>query len=99
VARAAVTFREDGGAFVFDDFYTLLIFSDVWIVLLSLRATSRFEIVFRNSSFAAATIFMRLSLTAPPYISPALAVLAVLFTCGVSLAFNLYSTSSGERLA
>jgi hypothetical protein len=42
---------------------------------------------------------MRLSLTAPPYISPALAVLAVLFACGVSLAFNLYSTSSGEQLA
>lgn len=77
----------------FDCFYTVLIFSDILIALISLRTATRFEIVFRNSGFAATTVFMRLSLTAPPYVNAAIGVLAVAFACGVTLAYNRFLTA------
>lgn len=49
----------------FEVFYTVLIFSDVLIVLLSLRYSSTYNVVFRNSGFAVATVFLRLAMTAP----------------------------------
>ena len=76
----------------FDSLYTLLIFTDILIVLISLRTASRYEIVFRNSGFAASTVFVRISLTAPPYLSVALGVFAVTFACGVTLAYNFFLT-------
>jgi hypothetical protein len=79
---------------LFEAFYTVLIFSDVLIVLLSLRTASRYEVVFRNSGFAAATVFLRLALTAPPYVNAALGLLAVALACGLSL---VYSALFDER--
>jgi len=42
----------------FDAFYTLLIFCDLLIVLISIRYTSTYRVVFRNSAFAVATILI-----------------------------------------
>jgi hypothetical protein len=85
----------------FDSLYTLLIFSDILIVLISLRTASRYEIVFRNSGFAASTVFVRISLTAPPYLSVGLGVFAIVFACGVTLAYNFFllpRKAAGERV-
>lgn len=75
----------------FEAFYTVLIFSDILLVLLSFRYSSSFRVVFRNSGFAAATVMMRLALTAPPYVNVLLGVGAVLFALGLSLAYNAFS--------
>lgn len=72
-------------------FYTLLIFSDILLVLISLRYSSTYPVVFRNSGFAAATLFLRLALTAPAYLNAAIGLAAALFICGLTAVYNLYA--------
>jgi len=69
-------------------FYTLLIFTDVFILLFSLRYTTKYYNLFRYSSFALATIFLRLTLSAPAYYNVVLAVIAGLMVLGVSYIYN-----------
>lgn len=71
-------------------FYFILIFSDVLILLYSLRYTSKYYNIFRYSSFAFATILIRLSLSAAPPINSLLGVLAVLFVLGITYAYNYF---------
>lgn len=75
---------------IFEEFYTMLVFSDVLIVLISVRYGSGFQVSFRNSAFAVATIFMRLSLIAPVVVSGMTGVGAALFTLGVIIAYNRF---------
>ena len=49
----------------FDAFFTALIFADVLVVLISLRYTDTYAVVFRNAGFALATVVLRLALVAP----------------------------------
>lgn len=72
----------------FEVFYTVLIFSDVLIVLISLRYSSTYRVVFRNSGFAATTVILRLALSAPPMTNAALGLFAVVVACGLTLAYN-----------
>ena len=51
----------------FQSFYTVLIFSDILLVLIAQRFLPEFRAVFRNSGFALATLLIRLALTAPPF--------------------------------
>lgn len=77
----------------FDTFYTILVFCDILIVLLSLRYSSRFEVVFRNSGFALATVVLRLALSAPSYLSALLGIGAVLYVLGLTWIYNAFVTS------
>jgi hypothetical protein len=72
----------------FNTFYTVLIFSDVFIVLISLRYSATYHVVFRNSGFAAATVMIRLALAGPRYLGTALGVVAAVFNLGVAAAYN-----------
>lgn len=72
----------------FNAFYTTLIFSDVLIVLISLRYSATYHVVFRNSGFAAATVMIRLALSGPRYFGAALGVGAALFNLGVAAAHS-----------
>ena len=85
-----------GGAasIFFPSFYTLLIFSDILIVLIALRYTTRFPVLFRNSGFVAATVLIRLSLTAPSYANVLLGIGATVFAVIMSLAYNVFYMSS-----
>jgi len=69
-------------------FYTLLIFADIFILLFSLRYTSKYFNLFRYSSFALATLFLRLTLSAPQYYNVLFAVIAGLMVLGVTLIYN-----------
>lgn len=69
-------------------FYTLLIFTDVFILLFSLRYNTKYYNLFRYSSFALATIFLRLTLSAPAYYNVLLAVIAGLMVLGVTSIYN-----------
>ncbi|MFW6192878.1 MAG: hypothetical protein ACOC83_05285 [Gemmatimonadota bacterium] len=75
----------------FEAFYLVLIFADILIVLLSLRYSYSFRVVFRNSGFAISTVVIRLALTAPPYVNALLGVGAALFALGISLAYNAFA--------
>jgi hypothetical protein len=72
----------------FEVFYTLLIFADVLIVLISLRYNISYPVVFRYFGFAVATVMIRLALTAPRVADAALGVGATLFSIALTWAYN-----------
>lgn len=74
----------------FTSFYTVLIFSDILIVLISIRYCQNYYSVFRNSAFALTTVFIRLALSAPVYFNVAIAVFTGLYTLGVTYAYNVF---------
>ncbi len=80
----------------FNTFYTVLIFSDVLIVLISLRYSAIYHVVFRNSGFAAATMMIRLALAGPRYLGAALGVVAALFNLGVAVAYSYVAPAVQE---
>lgn len=80
----------------FKTFYTILIFTDIFLVLLSLRYNYSYIVVFRNSAFAVATIIIRMALSAPVYYNIALGILASLFVLGVSFFYTKYRHCSSD---
>ncbi len=82
---------------MFADFFTILVFADVLIVLVSLAFTSGYHVVFRNAGFAAAAIVVRLALTAPPVVGAGLAVGAAAFVVALTLAFNSFAPAIRAR--
>jgi hypothetical protein len=78
-----------GEAFdIFNVFYTVLIFSDILIVLISSRFSYTYPIVFRNTGFALATVLMRMTLTAPHYYNAALGAGVMLFVLAIMAGYN-----------
>ncbi|NTV97895.1 MAG: hypothetical protein HGA70_01855 [Chlorobiaceae bacterium] len=71
-------------------FYTVLVFSDVLLVLVSLRYSSSYQTVFRNSGFAVATVVVRLALTAPPFFNVLLGIGAMMFAICLTIAYNQF---------
>jgi hypothetical protein len=72
----------------FPVFYTLLIFTDILLVLISQCFRPSFHAVFRNSGYALSTLFIRLALAAPPMYDVALGVVAGLFAIALTLAWT-----------
>lgn len=60
-------------------FYTLLILTDILVVLISQCFHPSFFTIFRNSGFALSTLLIRLALAAPPYYNVLLGVAAAAF--------------------
>jgi len=69
----------DLNAVFFGQFYTVLIVSDVFILLLSLLYSDDFPTIIRNSSFVISTILLKLSFTAESGIAQLLIVGGVCF--------------------
>jgi len=78
----------------FPVFYTVLIFSDILIVLLSHTYQPMFHAVFRNSGFALATLLIRFALGAPAYYAPLLGVIAMAFAFGISVGCDAFTPDS-----
>lgn len=79
---------------IFSQLYTALIFSDILILILSLRYSSLYVHLFRYSSFALATVILRLSLSAPKYINVLLSISAGLFILLITEAYNFLNKKS-----
>jgi hypothetical protein len=73
---------------LFNQLYTALVFSDILILILSLRYSNLYVHLFRYSSFALATVILRLSLSAPKYINVLLSIAAGLFVLVVAYLYN-----------
>ena len=78
----------------FETFYTPLIFADVLIVLISLRYSVAYPVVFRYFGFAVATVLVRLALTAPRVVDAGLGVVATVFALALTWVYN--RTATGE---
>jgi hypothetical protein len=61
------------------DFYTILILTDILVVLISECFHPSFYTVFRNSGFALSTMLIRMALAAPPFFNVLLGMAAALF--------------------
>jgi len=79
-------------------FYTVLVFCDILIVLISMRYGHTFPVVFRNSGFALATVVLRLALAAPDYTNAALDVGAALYILGLNWVYNQFGTTIARTL-
>jgi len=75
---------------IFHDFYTLLIFTDILIVLIAQRYMPEFHAIFRNSGFALSTVFIRMALTAEPMLAATMGVGAMCFAVGLTYASNRF---------
>ncbi len=78
-------------AFFYNDVFTVMIFTDVLVLILSLVVSGRYEMVFRNAAFVVSIILLRFSLTeVHPYGAP-LALFAMVFGILTLLVFNFHS--------
>ncbi len=71
-------------------FYSILIFTDILIVIISLRFSHLYCVVFRNTGFALATILIRFALSLPHYYDAAMGVIAMFFVISVSFIYNKF---------
>lgn len=74
----------------FDDFFTVLILTDVLLLLISFLYTNKFSKVIRNSGFIISTILLKLSFSTQGLLNTALIVGAVLFGVVVLAIHNEY---------
>ncbi len=74
----------------FKTFYTVLIFSDIIIVLIALRYTLNYYKIFRYSSFVFATILIRIALSAHAYYDVIIGVVAALFILVLTYVYNYF---------
>jgi hypothetical protein len=82
----------------FPEFYTLLIFSDILIMLLSQRYLPTYQAVFRYSGFALSTLLIRLALTAAPFYDALIGTASVVFAVLVTFVYNrLFMVDEEDR--
>ncbi len=75
----------------YTEVFTVMIFTDVLILILSLLVSGRYEFVFRNAAFVIATILIRLSLTTPGPSGAMLGVAAMMFGIATLLVYNYHT--------
>ena len=74
----------------FDEFFTILILSDVLLLLISYTHTSSFSSVIRNSGFVISTILIKLSFSTGGILNDVLVVSAISFGVLILLIHNQY---------
>jgi hypothetical protein len=88
---AGRSITSEPNAFYYNDVFTVMIFTDVLILILSLGVSGRYEMVFRNAAFVLSIILLRFSLTEDhPYGAP-LALFAMAFGILTLLVFNFHT--------
>lgn len=75
----------------YTDVFTVMIFTDVLILILSLLVSDSYQLVFRNAAFVISTILIRFSLTAAQPYGVALGVVGMMFGIATVLIYN-YNT-------
>ena len=72
------------------DLFTVMIFTDVLILLFSMLRSDAYQLVFRNAGFIVSTILIRFSLTLDKPYDVELAILAMLFGILVLLVYHYF---------
>ncbi|MFN4144886.1 MAG: hypothetical protein ACK4GN_03610 [Runella sp.] len=72
----------------FNLYFTLLIFTDILVLIVSLRYSNNYLHLFRYSAFALTTVLLRLSLSAPKYYNVLISVTAGVFVLLVAFTYN-----------
>ena len=82
------TFDQDLNYLFFNEFFTLLIVVDVFILLISFQYTERYSQLIRNTGFIISTILLRLSFSAVGLSSILLIISGILFGLSILVIYN-----------
>ena len=74
----------------FHTFFTILIFSDILILLITFRYALDYRTMYRYSAFILATIFIRIALTSHPYYDIMIGSAAALYLLFLVLTYNYF---------
>lgn len=74
----------------YNDLFTVMIFTDVLILILSLVVSGKYALVFRNAAFVVSTILIRFSLTEGYPLGAPLALMSMVFGILTLLVFNYH---------
>jgi hypothetical protein len=80
----------------YNDLFTVMIFTDVLILILSIVVSGHYEVVFRSAAFVVSIVLIRFSLTEGYPFGPPVALLAMIFGISTLLVFN-YHMRVGEH--
>ncbi len=80
----------------FNQFFTLLILTDVIILLISFRYTEEYSKLIRNTSFIIATILIRLSFSAEGFLNIILILTGVSFALLILQIYNAMEDSKAD---
>jgi hypothetical protein len=79
----------------YNDLFTVMIFTDVLILILSLVVTGEYQNVFRNAAFVVSIILIRFSLTEGYPLGAPLALMAMVFGILTLVVFNYHARLQG----
>jgi hypothetical protein len=77
--------------FFYNDLFTVMIFTDVLILILSLVISGRYEMVFRNAAFVVSIILIRFALEEDRPYGAAIGLASMVFGILTLLVFNYHS--------
>jgi len=95
IAFAGQTAMEHSTTF-YNDLFTVMIFTDVLILILSIVVSGHYEVVFRSAAFVVSIVLIRFSLAEGYPFGPPLALLAMVFGILTLVVFN-YHMRVGEH--
>jgi hypothetical protein len=92
VYRVAVTGQEGPthATTFYNDLFTVMIFTDVLILILSIVVSGHYEVVFRSAAFVVSIVLIRFSLAEGYPYGPPLALLAMIFGILTLIVFNYH---------
>lgn len=99
VFPAAVEFSttaKDMDQFFFPAFFEFMIFTDVFLLIVSISYYDRYEYLFRNSGFVISTVLLRISLSSPKPYDLAIALTAIFYGLGLISIFAFYTHISAK---
>jgi hypothetical protein len=76
----------------FHTFFTVLIFSDILVLLITMRYSLDYGTMYRYSAFILATIFIRIALTSTHYFDVIIGVAAALYLLSLVLIYNYFKS-------
>ena len=91
---------ENVDLFFFPLFFEFMIFTDVFILIVSLAYYDRYEYVFRNAGFVISTVLLRVSLSTPKPYDIGVALIAMAYGVCVLAVFGWFSSIvNGQKLS
>jgi hypothetical protein len=82
---------EDIDGFFFPAFFEFMIFTDVFLLILSILYYERYEYVFRNAGFVISTVLLRISLSTKQPYDLGIGLVAMVYGLGVIAVFAYYT--------
>ena len=90
---------ENVDLFFFPLFFEFMIFTDVFILIISLAYYDRYEYIFRNAGFVISTVLLRVSLSTPKPYDIGVALIAMAYGVSVLAIFGWFSSIvNGQKL-